>query len=82
VGYIKTAGLYSREDESVAVNEVWVLGVERHEFVEQDMGGGSQALRSRMSVLSLSMHQLLLTHRGARMATVRLESGIDLQVYQ
>ncbi len=43
VGYVKTASLYSREDESVAVNEIWVLGVEGHEFVEQDMGGRSQA---------------------------------------
>ncbi len=34
-----------REHKSVPVNPVWVLGVEGHEFVEEDVSGGREAHR-------------------------------------
>jgi hypothetical protein len=32
-----------REHESIPVNPLWVLGIEGHKFVEEDMSSGSQA---------------------------------------
>ena len=32
-----------RQDETIAIDPVWVLGVEIHEFVEHDMGNGCHA---------------------------------------
>lgn len=32
-----------REDESISIQPVWVLWVERHEFVEQDVSDRSHA---------------------------------------
>ena len=52
--------LYLREDESIAIEPIWVLWIEGHEFVEQDMGNRCHA------------------HRGARVAGVGSEGGIDL----
>jgi hypothetical protein len=52
--------VHVREDETIAVDPVGVLGVESHELVEQDVGRRGHA------------------HRGARVAGVGLEGGIDL----
>lgn len=49
-----------RKNKSVSVNPLGILGVECHEFVEQDVGHWGHA------------------HRGAGVAGVGLESGIDL----
>ena len=35
-----------RQDETITIDPVWVLGVEGHELVEQDMGNGCHAHRS------------------------------------
>ena len=35
-----------RQDETITIDPVWVLGVEGHELVEQDVGNGSHAHRS------------------------------------
>ena len=32
-----------RQDETIAIDPVWVLGVEIHELVEHDMGNGCHA---------------------------------------
>jgi hypothetical protein len=52
---------YVRENKAVAVDPVWVLGVESHELVEHNVSHRGHA------------------HRGARVARVGLECGIDLQ---
>lgn len=35
--------MYLRQDETIAIDPVWVLGVEAHEFVEHDMRHGCHA---------------------------------------
>jgi hypothetical protein len=52
---------YVRENKAIAIDPVWVLGVERHELVEHNVSHRGHA------------------HRGARVARVGLECGIDLQ---
>ena len=32
-----------RQDETITIDPIWVLGVEGHELVEQDMGNGCHA---------------------------------------
>ena len=32
-----------RQDETITIDPVWVLGVEIHELIEQDMGNGCHA---------------------------------------
>ena len=76
---LRTRQWYSRKDESVAVDELWVLWVKRHEFVEQDVSRGCQALRATVLARFLDRIMVLHTHRGTGMATVRLEGGIDLK---
>jgi hypothetical protein len=45
---------YVRENEAVAVDPVWVLGVESHELVEHDVGHRSHAHRgTRMTRVGL-----------------------------
>ena len=55
---------HSRENKSIAVDPVWIRGIEAHEFIEHNMGDGRHA------------------HRGARVAGVGFEGGIDLVIIE
>ena len=72
-----------REDESIPVDPLGVLGVESHEPIEKDVGDGCHAPRCRSAQSafrdrrhrSSSMRGL---HRGTRVARVGVEGGIGL----
>jgi len=40
---VESQSRHVREYKSIPVNPLWVLGVEGHEFVEEDMSGRRQA---------------------------------------
>lgn len=72
-----------REDKSIPVDPVWVLRVESHEFVEQDVCGGSQAHRgARMAGVgfggSINLYVLaFLSGKAGAMCCARAQAQPD-----
>ncbi len=69
-----------REDKSVPVDPFGILGVVVHDPVEQNMGSWGQTPRTWYKLPSFEIlpRALQNLHRGAWMARVGLECGIDL----
>ena len=76
---------YSRENEAIPVEPLWILGIKLHHLLEQDMGyRGHSPTRLLVRLLLLPQRRAITTgenaHGSTRVSRLCVESSIGLEI--